>query len=301
MGDGHDCKRLRPRGFSPRRHGLPRPRARVALPHDKRYPNANWPRARRSELRLARLPQGAVDSERIIMRLRAEGYELAASTGAPTSCWLYLGFLDSAKANRSRLIGRRSAKRQGDRDRLHGREPRRSPRATRTCWRSPAAAIRERVEAVIARCRRGTSVSRPGAARGIKLTPRTMRISRFRGCNNRAASASSRGCAATWSRARLPTCGARRALVGLRQGALGDLAGHLRLRGRHQICREHVGGPEVRAKFLDLAGAAGELGVWVRLHYVLSLTACGRGIPLMAEGRGCPYLDIPFQHASRTC
>jgi ribosomal protein S12 methylthiotransferase len=55
---------------------------------------------------------------------------------------------------------------------------------------------------------------------------------------------------------------------------------------------------EVRAKFLDLAEALGELGVWVRLHYVYPYPHVDAVIPLMAEGKVLPYLDIPFQHAS---
>jgi ribosomal protein S12 methylthiotransferase len=55
---------------------------------------------------------------------------------------------------------------------------------------------------------------------------------------------------------------------------------------------------EVRTKFLDLARELGELGVWVRLHYVYPYPHVDEVIPLMAEGRVLPYLDIPFQHAS---
>ena len=55
---------------------------------------------------------------------------------------------------------------------------------------------------------------------------------------------------------------------------------------------------EVRAKFLDLAGELGGLGAWVRLHYVYPYPHVDAVIPLMAEGKVLPYLDIPFQHAS---
>src|SRR5690242_10291282 len=55
---------------------------------------------------------------------------------------------------------------------------------------------------------------------------------------------------------------------------------------------------EVRAKFLDLAQALGELGAWVRLHYVYSYPHVDDVIGLMAAGRVLPYLDIPFQHAA---
>jgi ribosomal protein S12 methylthiotransferase len=55
---------------------------------------------------------------------------------------------------------------------------------------------------------------------------------------------------------------------------------------------------EVRAKFVDLARALGELGAWVRLHYVYPYPHVDEVIGLMAEGKILPYLDIPFQHAS---
>ena len=55
---------------------------------------------------------------------------------------------------------------------------------------------------------------------------------------------------------------------------------------------------EVRAKFIDLARELGELGVWVRLHYVYPYPHVDEVIPLMAEGKILPYLDIPFQHAA---
>jgi ribosomal protein S12 methylthiotransferase len=52
------------------------------------------------------------------------------------------------------------------------------------------------------------------------------------------------------------------------------------------------------ARFYDLAAALGELGVWVRLHYVYPYPHVDQVIDLMAEGKVLPYLDIPFQHAS---
>ena len=57
-------------------------------------------------------------------------------------------------------------------------------------------------------------------------------------------------------------------------------------------------GREVRAKFVDLARALGEFGVWVRLHYVYPYPHVDEVIPLMADGKVLPYLDMPFQHAS---
>jgi ribosomal protein S12 methylthiotransferase len=54
----------------------------------------------------------------------------------------------------------------------------------------------------------------------------------------------------------------------------------------------------VRAHMTDLASALGDLGMWIRLHYVYPYPHVDDVIPLMAEGKILPYLDIPFQHAS---
>ena len=58
------------------------------------------------------------------------------------------------------------------------------------------------------------------------------------------------------------------------------------------------GGRPVRARFADLVRALGTLGVWVRLHYVYPYPHVDDVIPLMAEGKVLPYLDVPFQHGS---
>jgi ribosomal protein S12 methylthiotransferase len=58
------------------------------------------------------------------------------------------------------------------------------------------------------------------------------------------------------------------------------------------------GGRPIRTRMTDLARALGELGVWVRLHYVYPYPHVDDVIPLMADGKILPYLDVPFQHAS---
>ncbi|HHZ71216.1 MAG TPA: 30S ribosomal protein S12 methylthiotransferase RimO [Methylococcaceae bacterium] len=60
----------------------------------------------------------------------------------------------------------------------------------------------------------------------------------------------------------------------------------------------HWRGQTWKTQFYDLARALGELGVWVRMHYVYPYPHVDNIIPLMAEGKVLPYLDIPFQHAS---
>ncbi len=55
---------------------------------------------------------------------------------------------------------------------------------------------------------------------------------------------------------------------------------------------------EYETRFVDLARALGTLGVWVRMHYVYPYPHVDDVLPLMADGRVLPYLDIPFQHGS---
>ena len=57
-------------------------------------------------------------------------------------------------------------------------------------------------------------------------------------------------------------------------------------------------GRPVKTKMVELAKALGEMGVWVRLHYVYPYPHVDDVVPLMAEGKLLPYLDVPFQHAS---
>jgi len=59
-------------------------------------------------------------------------------------------------------------------------------------------------------------------------------------------------------------------------------------------------GRPVKTRFEDLARHLGELGIWVRMHYVYPYPHVDNVIPLMAEGKILPYLDVPFQHASPT-
>jgi ribosomal protein S12 methylthiotransferase len=59
-----------------------------------------------------------------------------------------------------------------------------------------------------------------------------------------------------------------------------------------------VGGKPVKTRMTDLCKSLGDLGAWVRLHYVYPYPHVDEVIPLMAEGRILPYLDVPFQHAS---
>ena len=57
-------------------------------------------------------------------------------------------------------------------------------------------------------------------------------------------------------------------------------------------------GQTLETRFYDLANALGDLDVWIRMHYVYPYPHVDDIVPLMAEGKILPYLDIPFQHAS---
>jgi ribosomal protein S12 methylthiotransferase len=59
-----------------------------------------------------------------------------------------------------------------------------------------------------------------------------------------------------------------------------------------------AGGRPLRTRLRELCEALGDLGIWVRLHYVYPYPSVDALLPLMAEGRILPYLDVPFQHAS---
>lgn len=59
-----------------------------------------------------------------------------------------------------------------------------------------------------------------------------------------------------------------------------------------------VGGRPVKTRLKELCEALAELGIWVRLHYVYPYPSVDELIPLMAEGKILPYLDVPFQHAN---
>ena len=137
---------------------------------------------------------------------------------------------------------------------------------------------------------------------GLRLTPRHyayLKISE--GCNNRCSfciipqlrgDLASRPAAHVMARGRAPG-------EGRRQGAARHQPGHQRLRPRHQVCREHLEGrAAARPASSTSAQALGALGAWVRLHYVYPYPHVDDVLPLMAEGKILPYLDIPFQHAS---
>jgi ribosomal protein S12 methylthiotransferase len=250
-------------------------------------------------------PKALVDSERIITKLRAEGYELSPSyEGADAVVVNTCGFLNSAKEESLEAIGEALGKNGRvivtgclgiESDRIRARYP-------------DVLAITgpHQYEAVVEEVH--TAVPRPHdpfldllPPQGIKLTPRHyayLKISE--GCNNACSFCiipslrgrlKSRPLGEVMREAeRLVTAGVKELLVISQDtSAYGvDL----------RYAKSGWRGEERDTRFIALAEALGSLGAWVRLHYVYPYPHVDEVLPLMADGRVLPYLDIPFQHAS---
>jgi ribosomal protein S12 methylthiotransferase len=239
--------------------------------------------------------------------LRAEGYELQRNhAGADVVIVNTCGFLDSAKAESLEAIGAAMAE--------NGKV------IVTGCMGAQPAPIREAFPGVLAVTGPQAYESVVAAVheavppahdpfvdlvppQGIKLTPRHyayLKISE--GCNNRCSfciipqlrgNLVSRPAADVLREAeRLVRAGVRELLVISQDTS----AYGVDVRYAPSV----FGDREVRTRFLDLAQELGSLGVWVRLHYVYPYPHVDEVIPLMAEGKVLPYLDIPFQHASPT-
>ncbi len=252
-------------------------------------------------------PKNLVDSERILTHLRAEGYAIApgydnADVVIVNTC----GFLDSAKAESLAAIG--EAMQENGRVIVTG------------CYGIEEKTIREnhpgilavtgphQYENVIAAVH--TALPPVHDARfdlvppqGLHLTPKHyayLKISE--GCNNRCSFCiipSIRGdlvsrpaAAILYEAERLVKAGVKELLVISQDtSAYGvDV----------KYAASPFRGRQINAKFYDLCKELGDLGAWVRLHYVYPYPHVDDVIPLMAEGKILPYLDIPFQHASPT-
>jgi ribosomal protein S12 methylthiotransferase len=250
-------------------------------------------------------PKALVDSERIITRLRAEGYELAREhDGADLAIVNTCGFLDSAKAESLDAVGQALAQNGkvivtgcmgAEPETITGRYP-----------NVLAVTGPQQYESVLEAVHRAAPpIHDPYLdllpPQGIKLTPRHyayLKISE--GCNNRCTFCIipklrgvlvSRPISDVLREAeRLVAAGVKELLVISQDtSAYGVDLRYAAGRWRDQ---------DLQTRFLDLAQALGELGVWVRLHYVYPYPHVDDVIPLMAEGKVLPYLDVPFQHAS---
>src|SRR5882762_5012986 len=250
-------------------------------------------------------PKALVDSERIITRLRAEGYELARKhDGADLVIVNTCGFLDSAQAESLQAIG--SALRDNGKVIVTGCMGAEPEKITARFPNVLAVTGPQQYESVLDAVHRAAPPRHDPFVdlvppEGVKLTPRHyayLKISE--GCNNRCSfciiprlrgDLVSRPAADVLREAeRLVAAGVKELLVISQDTS----AYGLDIRYAASDWR----GRAVPAKFLDLAGALGELGVWVRLHYVYPYPHVDEAIPLMADGKVLPYLDIPFQHAS---
>ena len=250
-------------------------------------------------------PKALVDSERILTHLRAEGYELSRRhDGADVVIVNTCGFLDSAKAESLSAIGEAMA--QNGRvivtgcmgaqpDEIRDRYPNLLAVTGPQAYESVVAAVHEAV---------------PPAhdpyldlipPQGVKLTPRHyayLKISE--GCNNRCSfciipslrgDLVSRPAAEVLREAeKLVAAGVKELLVVSQDTSAYGLD--------TRYAPSRWGDREVRTRFADLAAELGEFGVWVRLHYVYPYPHVDEVIPLMAEGRVLPYLDMPLQHAA---
>ena len=250
-------------------------------------------------------PKALVDSERIVTRLRVEGYEIAGDyAGADVVLVNTCGFLDSARAESLEAIG--EALNENGRVVVTG------------CLGKEAELIRSSYPDVLAitgphqyeQVMKAIHDALPPVhdpfqdlvpEAGLRLTPRHyayLKISE--GCNNRCSfciipqlrgDLASRPLAQVMFEAEaLVRAGVKELLVISQDtSAYGlDL----------KYAPSSWKGREYQTRFLDLAEALGSLGVWVRLHYVYPYPHVDQVLPLMAEGKILPYLDIPFQHAS---
>ena len=250
-------------------------------------------------------PKALVDSERILTKLRSDGYALSPSyDDADVVLVNTCGFLDSAKAESLEAIGEAIAE--------NGRV------IVTGCMGNEADVIRERFPDVLAVTGPHQYEAVVGAVHeaapwehspyldlvpeaGLKLTPRHysyLKISE--GCNHRCAFCiipsirgdlvSRRVDAVLREAEKLVEAGTRELLV------ISQDTSAYGVDVRHQAYPWKGG--EVRTHMTDLARELGKFGAWVRLHYVYPYPHVDQVIPLMAEGLVTPYLDIPFQHAA---
>jgi ribosomal protein S12 methylthiotransferase len=250
-------------------------------------------------------PKALVDSERILTKLRADGYGLSPDyAGADVVLVNTCGFLDSAKEESLEAIGEALAE--------NGRV------IVTGCLGQEAEMIRARFPKVLAISGAHQYEAVVGAVHeaapmpanaflnlvpesGLKLTPRHysyLKISE--GCNHRCAFCiipsirgdlvSRRPDAILREAEKLVAAGTKELLV------ISQDTSAYGVDIKHQPRDWH--GREVRAHMTDLARELGSLRAWVRLHYVYPYPHVDQVIPLMAEGLITPYLDIPFQHAA---
>ncbi len=250
-------------------------------------------------------PKALVDSERILTKLRSEGYTISptyqdADLVVVNTC----GFIDSAVEESLDSIGEALA--QNGKVIVTGclgsREAEIRARHPQVLKVTGAHALEEVVAAVHEHLPPPhdpfISLVPP---QGIKLTPRHyayLKISE--GCNHRCTFCiipSMRGDLVSrpidevmLEAERLANAGVKELLVVSQDTSAYGL--DLKYQSRDWK------GRSLRTRFYELAEALGDLGIWVRMHYVYPYPHVDEVVPLMAEGKILPYLDIPFQHAN---
>lgn len=250
-------------------------------------------------------PKALVDSERIITKLRADGYELSpnyedADAVIVNTC----GFLDSAREESLAAIGEAlDANGRVIVTGCLGAEP---ERITERHPKVLAITGPQQYEEVISAIHESVPpVNDPFAAlipeSGLKLTPRHyayLKISE--GCNNKCSF-----CIIPDLRGKLvsrPMASVLYEAENLAKSGVKELLVISQDTSAYGVDIKYAQTPyhgrAVTAKFQDMCEELAKLGVWVRLHYVYPYPHVDKVIPLMAEGKILPYLDIPFQHAS---
>ena len=249
-------------------------------------------------------PKALVDSERILTRLRAEGYAISPDyKGADAVIVNTCGFLDSAKAESLEAIG--EALQENGRVIVTGCLGAEPDYITGAHPKVLAVTGPHQYEAVLDAVH-GAVPPAPDPfidllpATGVSLTPRHysyLKISE--GCNH-----ACKFCIIPDMRGKLvsrPAHAVLREAEKLVEAGVKELLVISQDTSAYGVDRKHDLSPwkggEVRAHITDLAREMGKLGAWVRLHYVYPYPHVRQLIPLMAEGLVLPYLDIPFQHA----
>ncbi|MCK0197678.1 30S ribosomal protein S12 methylthiotransferase RimO [Ancylobacter sp. 6x-1] len=257
-------------------------------------------------------PKALVDSERIVTRLRAEGYELSRQhEGADLVIVNTCGFLDSAKAESLAAIG--DALKENGKvivTGCMGAEPEQirdvHPGVLAVTGPQQYESVLEAVHSAVPPKHDPFLDLVP--PQGVKLTPRHyayLKISE--GCSNRCTF-----CIIPKLRGDLvsrPASDVLREAERLVAAGVKELLVISQDTSAYGVDLKYASSPwksrdgetrEVRARFLDLARELGSLGAWVRMHYVYPYPHVDEVIALMADGVILPYLDIPFQHASPT-
>jgi ribosomal protein S12 methylthiotransferase len=250
-------------------------------------------------------PKALVDSERILTRLRAEGYEVAASyRKADLVIVNTCGFIDAAVDESLDAIGEALAENGkvivtgclgAQPQKILDRHPQVLKITGPQRYEEVVASVHEHLPP------RHEPFLDLMPAQGVKLTPRHyayLKISE--GCNHHCTFCiipSMRGLLVSRPIGEVLREAEQLARAGVKEILVisQDTSAYgVDLKYAAQPWR----GAERSARFYDLTAALGELGVWIRLHYVYPYPHVDKVIELMADGRVLPYLDIPFQHAS---